>query len=124
MFPVVVVRFRTVVILPGLKGAVVDGPMDTEISPLPALKSPAAPNVILPTPALRFATMAAESFAIKEMLPSFVLTLALTAMLRPACMLIPTPALDIAMALVTVMSVLACKTTLAAAALIVAGAMV
>ena len=75
-------------------------------------------------PPARFAAIAAESLAVSEIFPLVVLTLALTMMSRPACMVIPTPSLVIAMALVTVMSLFACSVTLAAAALIVAGAIV
>ena len=122
--PPVVVRLRTVLILPGLNGAAPEEPTSSEILPVPELRFPAAPKVMSPVPALRFAAVAAESFAVSEIFPLFVLTLAFTLISRPACMVIPTPALVIAMALVTVMSLLACNVTLAAAALIVAGAMV
>ena len=125
MLPVVVVKFRTVVILPGLKGAATEGSMVRVMFPVPALRLPAAPNTMSPVvPPVRFAAIAVESLAVREIFPLVVLTLLLTMMSRPACMVIPTPLLVIAIALVTVMSLFACKVTLAAAALIVAGSIV
>ncbi len=117
------VRF-CIVILPGLNGATAELPTVNVISAFPALSVVPPAIVMSPVPALRFAAVAAESFAFSEIFPLFVLTLAFTLISRPACMVIPTPALVIAMALVTVMSLFACKTTFASAPLIVAGAIV
>ena len=58
------------------------------------------------------------------MFPLLVLTFALTAIERPACIVMPTPALVMAIAFVTVMSVLACSTTFASWPLMLAGVIV
>ncbi len=79
---------------------------------------------MFPAPAALSAALAVESFAVSERFPLFVPTLALMAMERPACRLIPTPAFVIAIALVTVMSLLAWRTTLANCPLMLAGVMV
>ncbi len=118
--PAVVVS-ACAVIPPGLNGATTELPIVREMFPLPAFNVVPAPIVIFPTPASRSAAVAAESFAVREMFPLVVLTLALTAIERPACIVIPTPALVMAIALVTVMSLLAWRTTFASWPLMLAG---
>ena len=125
MLPLLVVKLRTVVMLPGLKGLVVEGSIVRVILPVPALRFAPAPKAMSPAVALaRFAPMAVESLAVREIFPLLVPMPALTVISRPACIVIPTPGLVIAIALLTVMSLFACKKTLAPAALIVVGAIV
>src|SRR4030095_3054746 len=79
MLPVVAVKPRTVVILPGLNGAVVEGPTVRLIFPVPALRFAPAPKAMSPVVALaRFAPMAVESLAVREIFPLVVLMPALT----------------------------------------------
>ena len=121
--PAVVVR-ACAVIPPGLNGATAEGSIVREMFPLPAFSAVPAAIVIFPAPATRSAATAAESFAVSAMFPLFVLTLALILMLWPACMVIPTPALIMPIAFVTVMSEFACRTTLANWPLMLAGVMI
>ncbi len=79
--------------------------------------SPAAPFA-------RFARIDVESLAVSEIFPLLVVMAALTLISRPACIVRPTPPLAMLIALPTVMSLLACSTTFAAAALILAAEIV
>ena len=84
MLPLVVVKLRTVVMLPGLKGLVVEGSIVRVIFPVPELRFAPAAKAMSPVVALaRFAPIAVESLAVSEIFPLVVLTPALTLMSRP-----------------------------------------
>src|SRR5262244_1892972 len=91
---------------------------------LPALSVVPAAMVMEPAPAERLAAIAPGSLAVTEMAPLVVLTLLLMSALRPACMVRVAPAAVIAMGSVIVMSVLAWRVILVAAAAMLAGVMV
>src|SRR5215510_705596 len=90
----------------------------------PALSVVPAAMVMEPAPAERLAAIAPGSLAVTEMAPLLVLTLLLMSALRPACMVRVAPAAVIAMGSVMVMSVLAWRVMLVAAAAILAGVIV
>src|SRR3989304_1666479 len=93
----------------------------------PELSDVPAAIVMAAVPTSRFAfwtPFAVVSFAVRLIGALLVATFALMMMERPACAVRPMPAPTTATASVNVMSLLACKTTLASAPLIAAGAMV
>ena len=94
---------------------------------LPALRVVPVAMVIVAGPASRFASttpLATVSLAVRLIAPLFVVMLALTRMLRPAWSVSVCPAVVSVMALVTVMSLLAWRTTLPFTAASVAGSTV